>query len=130
MKLSIRSKLFLVILPILIIFEGIVIGVYVQDRQESFLRSNEEQFEMLAQSLLYTFQQSANVQEYTQDTHKTRPVYQLIKEIGPAHDRTFGVAVRLNGKVIAEGEGKTKKEAEQKAAKEAYYCLSRDRHEF
>lgn len=64
------------------------------------------------------------LQEYTQIIYKTRPEYQLIHESGPAHDKTFRVVVNLTGTTIARGEGKSKKEAEQQAAKEAFYCLS------
>ncbi len=63
------------------------------------------------------------LQEYTQEARKTRPEYILTKEWGPAHDKNFTVALQINGKVVAEGEGKSKKEAEQKAAKEAFFCL-------
>ncbi|MFC1823635.1 ribonuclease III [Thermodesulfobacteriota bacterium] len=63
------------------------------------------------------------LQEYTQQSFKVRPEYLLIEEIGPAHDRTFEVVLKLNGETIAAGAGKSKKEAEQQAAKEAYYCL-------
>lgn len=64
------------------------------------------------------------VQEYTQETYRTLPEYVLMEENGLAHDKTFRVAFVLNGKTIAEGIGKSKKEAEQRAAREAYYCLS------
>jgi len=64
------------------------------------------------------------LQEYTQEIHKTRPEYLPLEESGPAHDKTFRVALQLDGKVIAEGEGKSKKEAEQKAAEEAFHCLT------
>ena len=40
-----------------------------------------------------------------------------------------GNMVTLDGEIIAEGEGKSKKEAEQKAAKEAYFCLTGDRRD-
>jgi ribonuclease-3 len=63
-------------------------------------------------------------QEYTQETYKSLPEYVLKEDKGPAHDKTFKVAVRLGGKTVAEGVGKSKKEAEQKAAREALYCLS------
>lgn len=63
------------------------------------------------------------LQEYTQETFKTRPAYLLMEESGPPHDRTFKVVVRIKGTMIAEGEGKSKKEAEQLAAKEAFFCL-------
>lgn len=68
----------------------------------------------------------SQLQEYTQKIHKTLPIYRLCDELGPAHDKTFRVALSLNGEILAEEEGKSKKEAEQKAAKEAYNCLKRD----
>ncbi|MFC1535329.1 ribonuclease III family protein, partial [Thermodesulfobacteriota bacterium] len=66
-------------------------------------------------------------QEFTQEVYRTLPEYILMEESGPAHDRTFKVALHLKGATVAEGEGKSKKEAEQKAAREAFYCLSRER---
>jgi ribonuclease III len=62
-------------------------------------------------------------QEYTQKTYKTLPQYQLVEEVGPAHDKTFKVELILNGETLTEGKGKSKKEAEQEAAKEAFICL-------
>jgi ribonuclease-3 len=69
----------------------------------------------------------SELQEYTQGVYKTRPEYVLVEESGPAHDKTFRVALRLDGKVMAEAKGKSKKEAEQKAAKEALPCLRGER---
>lgn len=66
------------------------------------------------------------LQEYTQAAYKTRPEYLLINEKGPAHQKTFSVALRLNGKIMAEAEGKSKKEAEQRAAREAFFCLTKE----
>ncbi|MBW1681174.1 MAG: ribonuclease III [Deltaproteobacteria bacterium] len=63
------------------------------------------------------------LQEYTQAMHKVTPEYRLLEESGPPHDRTFRVALILRGEVLSEGQGKTKKEAEQQAAKEAFFCL-------
>lgn len=45
--------------------------------------------------------------------------YILIDETGPAHKKTFSVEARLNSNVIGRGQGKSKREAEQAAAKEA-----------
>ncbi len=67
------------------------------------------------------------LQEYTQANFKTRPEYFLVKERGPAHEKTFRVALRLNGDILAEAEGRSKKEAEQKAAKEVFLCLTKER---
>lgn len=63
------------------------------------------------------------LQEYTQQTYKTLPKYRFLEESGPAHDKTFKVVLTLKGHVLAEGEGKSKKEAEQNAAREAFSCL-------
>ncbi len=66
------------------------------------------------------------LQEYTQKIYKTLPKYRLVDESGPAHDRTFTVELVLKGEILAEGNGKTKKEAEQEAAREALFCLKGD----
>ena len=63
------------------------------------------------------------LQEYTQQTCKTLPRYRLIRETGPAHDKSFQVSLSLMGKTLAEGEGRSKKEAEQNAAREAFFLL-------
>ena len=63
------------------------------------------------------------LQEYTQRTCKSLPRYHLIRESGPAHDRSFHVGLSLMGKPLAEGEGRSKKEAEQNAAREAFFLL-------
>ncbi len=68
----------------------------------------------------------STLQEYTQELYKVRPQYLLLDERGPAHNKTFRVALRVNGEIMAEGEGRSKKEAEQQAAKEAYFCLKKD----
>lgn len=66
------------------------------------------------------------LQEYTQQTYKALPKYNLVEESGPAHDKTFKVVLTLNGEVLSEQQGKSKKEAEQKAAREAFFCLKED----
>jgi len=63
------------------------------------------------------------LQEFTQQKYKTLPKYHLIEESGPAHEKTFRVGLTLHEKVLAEGRGKSKKEAEQNAAREAFFCL-------
>ncbi len=45
--------------------------------------------------------------------------YEIVKESGPANDKLFEAVVYVDGLIYGEGVGKTKKEAEQKAAKEA-----------
>lgn len=59
----------------------------------------------------------SHFQEKAQEVVGITPSYETAKEIGPDHDKKFTVAVFLGKKRIAEGEGKSKQEAEQQAAK-------------
>ncbi|MCK5077840.1 MAG: ribonuclease III, partial [Calditrichia bacterium] len=54
--------------------------------------------------------------EYTQQFGATLPVYKVIKEEGPDHDKIFHIQVEINTKLYGFGKGKNKKNAEQKAA--------------
>ena len=45
--------------------------------------------------------------------------YETVGESGPDHQKTFEVVAKLNSNVIGKGKGRTKREAEQNAAKEA-----------
>ncbi len=56
------------------------------------------------------------LQEEIQKQKGNTICYEELEETGPDHEKTFRFAVKLNGKVIGIGEGKTKKEAEQAAA--------------
>lgn len=59
------------------------------------------------------------LQEIIQQNPEESVVYTLIGESGPDHDKKFEVEVHLNSNVIGRGIGKSKKEAEQFAAREA-----------
>ncbi len=58
-------------------------------------------------------------QEKSQEHDGITPVYKTIKEIGPDHDKHFTVAVYLKNDLIAQGEGDSKQDAEQMAARNA-----------
>ena len=47
------------------------------------------------------------------------PVYTLVREDGPPHDRVFTMQVSIDGKVLGTGIGRSKKAAEQHAARTA-----------
>ncbi len=59
------------------------------------------------------------VQEHIQKTSQAKISYELLLEEGPAHSRTFKMAMMLDDKVIGIGSGNSKKEAQQAAAKSA-----------
>jgi ribonuclease-3 len=61
----------------------------------------------------------SRLQEIVQKKHKIPPEYRVASESGPDHDKTFVIEVRVKKKPLGQGEGKSKKEAEQAAAKEA-----------
>ena len=65
----------------------------------------------------------STLQEYTQNYLKILPEYLLVDESGLPHKKTFKVAVKIGEELLAEGIGRSKKEAEQKAAREAFSCL-------
>jgi len=58
-------------------------------------------------------------QERAQELTGITPAYRTLKEQGPDHDRTFTVGVFLGEARVAEGEGRSKQEAEQQAAEHA-----------
>lgn len=59
------------------------------------------------------------LQQLTQISDGATPNYVIVRESGPDHAKTFEVEVRLNSNVIGHGKGRSKREAEQNAAREA-----------
>jgi ribonuclease III len=59
------------------------------------------------------------LQIYSQQSHGVSPQYRVLDESGPDHDKSFQASVTINGEVKGSGLGKSKKEAEQDAAKNA-----------
>ena len=59
------------------------------------------------------------LQEKLQEGGDVKIEYEITKESGPDHDKSFEAQVRFNGKVLAKGSGKSKKGAEMQAAKKA-----------
>lgn len=61
----------------------------------------------------------SSLQERSQAHYGLTPTYELVRADGPDHDKHFVVSVSVGGAVLAEGEGKSKQEAEQRAAEAA-----------
>ncbi len=61
----------------------------------------------------------STLQEHFQQIAKKPPVYTLVQEEGPDHDKRFVVEVRFEQEYLGAGTGHTKKEAEQEAARNA-----------
>jgi ribonuclease-3 len=66
------------------------------------------------------------LQEHIQKHLKTTPRYIVTAEEGPAHAKAFEVVIAIDGKTYGMGRGKSKKEAEQRAAEETLRSLQED----
>jgi ribonuclease III len=64
------------------------------------------------------------LQIYSQQSHGVSPQYRVMNESGPDHDKWFQASVTIGGEVKGLGWGKSKKEAEQEAAKNALEVLN------
>ncbi len=64
------------------------------------------------------------LQERLHNLAGSEPVYRVVNEIGPDHRKTFVVQVLVDGEAIAEASGRTKKEAQQAAARIALDSLA------
>ncbi|MBO5435164.1 ribonuclease III [bacterium] len=100
-----------------------VLGAYFLDGKFELLRVKLEEIftpyiDEIAQNM-DRYNAKALLQEYTQGLNKEIPQYRLASESGPPHNKVFTVEVYYRGELIAEGSGKSKKDAEQKCAYEA-----------
>jgi ribonuclease III len=69
----------------------------------------------------------SDLQEYTQNRFSCVPLYEVVGEIGPGHNKRFDVKVKIRSQVLGSGKGRSKKEAEQNAAKEALSTFLTDK---
>jgi ribonuclease-3 len=69
------------------------------------------------------------LQELTQRLYKLYPVYRLVNKSGPEHERLFWMEVSVDGRVYGPCTGRSKKSAEQEAAKIAYEQLEDRQYE-
>jgi len=65
-----------------------------------------------------------DLQELLQSKSALDITYQIIDEIGPDHDKVFTAQVSHGNTAIGQGQGKSKKEAEQQAAQDALSCYT------
>lgn len=102
-------------------FEAVIAAIYLDGGMEAaakhILRFMPEDITRAAQPVFSDFK--TVLQEVVQKNPEEKVEYVLIGEEGPDHDKRFVVEVCLNSQVIGKGSGRSKKEAEQLAAKEA-----------
>lgn len=103
-------------------FEAVVAAVYLDSGFDPISLLLEKLFEPLllqnADDLLFR-DFKTQLQEVSQELFKTIPKYSLMDEYGPDHDKTFVVQLGIANRIRTSGMGKSKKEAEQEAARRA-----------
>jgi ribonuclease-3 len=110
-------------------YEAIVGAVYLDGGYEMVFRMVQSHFsEQIRRVGKRMSQKNCKnlLQERMQNRYHTVPRYTVIKESGPDHRKRFQVSVSVRGSTLGRGEGKTRKEAEQRAADEALETTKED----
>ena len=103
-------------------YEALIGAIFMDGGFHQALKIVQQHFEPYLQtktpSVLFNDFKSL-LQIYSQQSRGVSPQYRVLKESGPDHDKQFQASVVIKGEVIGIGWGKSKKEAEQEAAKKA-----------
>lgn len=102
--------------------EAVIAAIYIDggiEPAEKFIIENLKQEIEQASKHVGIKDHKTVLQEKLQIHGDVKIEYEIIKETGPDHDKSFEAQVKCNGKILAEGKGKSKKEAEMQAAKKA-----------
>jgi len=102
--------------------EAIIAAIYFDgglDKAEKFIIDNLEEAMKSASKNVGVKDHKTMLQEKLQQNGDIDIEYKIIDEHGPDHDKTFTAQVYCDGKPLATGEGKTKKQAEMQAAQKA-----------
>jgi len=99
-------------------FEAIIAAVYLDggilEAKRMFLKLLKQEFPKIPTSCE---NYKSLLQDYAQGNSLPLPEYNVVKESGPDNEKIFSVSVKIQGKTYGLGIGRTKKEAEQGAAK-------------
>lgn len=107
-------------------FEALIGAIYLENGYAETLRVVSALIDETLQSAMAKgagLDGKTALQELLAATLKGAPEY-LVTETGPDHDKSFTAIVMVAGVALAQGEGKSKREAEQLAARRAYETLS------
>jgi ribonuclease III len=106
-------------------FEAVIAAIYLDGGFDAAFKIIDVHFSILLESIVMSTVNhdfKSQVQEIIQMRQQKMPVYTVVHESGPDHEKTF--RVRLNaGDIQTEGEGKSKKAAEQNAAQKCLKLL-------
>jgi ribonuclease III len=106
-------------------FEAVIAAVYLDGGFEAAFRITNNHLSLLLNSdttPTANYDYKSQIQELVQTTHRKMPIYRVVQESGPDHDKTFKVQLKV-GEIQTEGIGKSKKMAEQDAAQKSLEIL-------
>ncbi len=103
-------------------FEALIAAIYLDSNLQTVERILNKLFSSFFNELkgknIKINDYKSEAQELFQKIWKTTPIYIIDKEIGPEHNKRFEVVmIGVNNEILVKGEGRTKKDAEQAAAK-------------
>ena len=103
-------------------YEALVGAVYLDSSLETARKVVEKDIEVhIERKDIWVHKDYKTVlQELVQKHHNENVTYSILSESGPDHDKRFVAGVSFKGKLLAQGKGRSKKEAEQEAARQAY----------
>mgnify|MGYP003132523302 CR=1 FL=1 len=110
------------------VYEALTAAVYVSYGYEQafdFVSRSLEEFIDFDDLVTHIDNHKSLLMEYAQSEKLELPRYEILSEKGPGHNKTFHVAVFIGDDKYGEGEGKSKKNAEQKAAKKALLSIKK-----
>jgi ribonuclease-3 len=103
-------------------FEAVIGALYLDQGYETAKRFITESLIVTFDEILHTgswMDPKSHLQELVQSQEGFTPVYKIISEEGPDHDKTFTVGVFVDGKLRGQGVGPSKQHGQQKAAEAA-----------
>jgi ribonuclease-3 len=108
------------------VFEAFIGALYLDQGLEAVRRLLQKVVfnELQDEAKLQVTDFKTQLQEYTQHHGMGVLEYRIVDERGPAHERQFVSEVRMEGAVLGQGLGRSKKEAEQQAAAQALISLN------
>ncbi len=110
-------------------FEAVVAAVYLSQGLEGAARfivsSLKEPLERLGEPGV-RIDYKTTLQELTQRVLKKTPIYRLVYEVGPDHEKIFESEVLIDDKVYGRGKARSKKDSEQLSAQEAFEALQKE----
>lgn len=112
-------------------FESLIGAIYLErgfDTAKDFIIKNLRQTIQKAVEGEAALDYKTTLQEILQKMSPDRICYDVIREEGPDHAKVFYVEVVWRGKILGRGQGKSKKEAEQFAAKEALEYINNGKY--